>query len=109
MALTVAIICGGVKEGIEKWCSRLMPSLLIILVALTIFVLTLDGAMDGVEAYLIPDFSQVADPNLIISAMGQAFFSLSLGIGTMLIYGSYISDRENIVSLGWRFFFVCLP
>jgi NSS family neurotransmitter:Na+ symporter len=77
-----------------------MPSLLIILVALIIYVLTLDGAIEGVKAYLIPDFGRVTDPNLIISAMGQAFFSLSLGVGIMLTYGSYISDRENIVSLG---------
>lgn len=100
MLLTITIICGGVKQGIEKWCSRLMPSLLIILVLLIFYVLTLDGAMDGVRAYLVPDFSRVISPNLIISAMGQAFFSLSLGAGTMLIYGSYISDREDIVSLG---------
>jgi NSS family neurotransmitter:Na+ symporter len=98
--LTIAIICGGVKDGIEKWCSRLMPSLLFILVALIFYVLTLEGAMDGVKAYLIPDFARVTDPNIIIRAMGQAFFSLSLGVGTMLIYGSYVSDRGNIVSLG---------
>lgn len=100
MVLTISIICGGVKEGIEKWCSRLMPSLLVILLMLIGYVLTLDGATDGVKAYLIPDFSRVTNPKLIISAMGQAFFSLSLGVGTMLIYGSYVSDRENIVSLG---------
>ena len=99
-ALTIAIICGGVKQGIEKWCSRLMPSLVVILVALIFYVLTLDGAIDGVKAYLIPDFSQAINPNLIVSAMGQAFFSLSLGVGTMLIYGSYVNDRENLVSLG---------
>jgi len=100
MVLTIAIICGGVKQGIEKWCSRLMPSLLLILVMLIVYVLTLDGAIDGVKAYLIPDFSRAMNPNLIVSAMGQAFFSLSLGVGTMLIYGSYISDREDLVSLG---------
>ena len=100
MALTVSIICGGVKDGIEKWCSRLMPSLLVILVVLIFYVLTLDGAMDGVRAYLIPDFSRAMSPNLVISAMGQAFFSMSLGVGTMLIYGSYVSDRGNLVSLG---------
>jgi len=100
MVLTIAIICGGVKQGIEKWCSRLMPSLLLILVMLIFYVLTLDGAIDGVKAYLIPDFSRVMNPNLIISAMGQAFFSMSLGVGTMLIYGSYVSDREDLVSLG---------
>jgi len=100
MALTIAIICGGVKDGIEKWCSRLMPALLVILVVLIFYVLTLDGAMDGVRAYLIPDFSRAMSPNLVISAMGQAFFSLSLGVGTMLIYGSYVSDRGDLVSLG---------
>lgn len=100
MFLTVSIICGGVKDGIEKWSSRLMPSLLLILLLLIVYVLTLDGAMEGVEAYLIPDFSRATDPQLIISALGQAFFSMSLGVGTMLIYGSYISSRENLVSLG---------
>ena len=100
MVLTVSIICGGVKDGIEKWCSRLMPSLLVILVVLIFYVLTLDGAMDGVRAYLIPDFSRAINADLVISAMGQAFFSLSLGVGTMLIYGSYVSDRGNLVSLG---------
>ena len=100
MVITVAIICGGVKDGIEKWCSRLMPALLAILVLLIVYVLTLDGAIDGLEAYLIPDFSRATSPRLVISAMGQAFFSLSLGVGTMLIYGSYVSDRGNLVSLG---------
>jgi neurotransmitter:Na+ symporter, NSS family len=100
MILTVAIICGGVREGIEKWCTRLMPALIGILVLLIVYVLTLPGAGEGVRAYLVPDFSRVADPGLILSAMGQAFFSMSLGVGTMLIYGSYVSDRENLVSLG---------
>ncbi len=100
MSLTIAIICGGVKQGIEKWCSRLMPALIMILIALIVYVLTLEGATDGVRAYLVPDFSRVTDPNLIVGAMGQAFFSLSLGVGTMLIYGSYISERDDLVSLG---------
>jgi NSS family neurotransmitter:Na+ symporter len=99
MAISIAIICGGVKEGIEKWCSRLMPALLIILVLLIGYVLTLDGAMEGLKAYLVPDFSRAASPRLVISALGQAFFSLSLGVGTMLIYGSYVSDKGNLVSL----------
>jgi len=100
IGLTVTIICGGVKNGIEKWSTRLMPSLLIILFGLIIYVLTLDGAMEGVKAYLIPDFEAALSPSLIISALGQSFFSMSLGVGTMLIYGSYISQKENIVSLG---------
>lgn len=106
MTLTIAIICAGVKNGIEKWSSRLMPALLVILVMLTIYVMTLAGAGEGVKAYLVPDFSQAMDPNLIVSALGQAFFSMSLGVGTMLVYGSYISERENLVSLGRAVTFV---
>ena len=100
MGLTIAIISAGVKDGIEKWSERLMPALLVILVLLTIYVMTLDGAMEGVRAYLVPDFSRAIKFELIVSALGQAFFSMSLGVGTMLIYGSYISQKENLASLG---------
>ncbi|MEC8472544.1 MAG: sodium-dependent transporter, partial [Pseudomonadota bacterium] len=100
MLLTIYIISAGVKEGIEKWASRLMPSLIVILLLLIVYVLTLPGAMDGLRAYLIPDFSLIADPSLLVDAMGQAFFSLSLGVGTMLIYGSYISSNENLPTIG---------
>ena len=100
MVLTIAIICGGVQNGIEKWSERLMPSLFVILILLVVYVLTLDGAAEGVKTYLIPDFSRAMEPKLIVSAMGQAFFSMSLGVGTMLIYGSYVSDKADLVSLG---------
>ncbi len=100
MVGTILIICGGVKEGIEKWSTRLMPTLIVILLALIVYVLTLDGASEGIKAYLVPDFSAVLDITLIVNALGQAFFSLSLGVGTMLIYGSYVSEKENIISLG---------
>jgi len=56
--------------------------------------------MQGLEHYLVPDFSQMSDPKLIVSAMGQAFFSMSLGVGTMLIYGSYIRSDENLPLVG---------
>jgi NSS family neurotransmitter:Na+ symporter len=98
--LTVLIITAGVKDGIEKWASRLMPSLVSILLLLILYVFTLPGAVDGLRAYLIPDFSRVTDPQLLINAMGQAFFSLSLGVGTMLVYGSYISKDENLPVVG---------
>ncbi|MDK1289318.1 sodium-dependent transporter [Pseudoalteromonas umbrosa] len=98
--LTVAIISKGVENGIEKWSKRLMPALLFILFALIGYVLTQDGAMEGMKAYLVPDFSSILDPNLLVSALGQAFFSLSLGTSVMIIYGSYISKQENLVSLG---------
>lgn len=100
MALTVGIISEGVQQGIERWSSRLMPILLISLILLVIYVLTLDGAMAGLKVYLLPDFERALAPGLIIKALGSAFFSLSLGVGTMLIYGSYISDRENLPVLG---------
>lgn len=101
MLLTMLIISRGVQEGIEKWSTRLMPALIIILLLLLIYVFFQDGALKGLKVYLIPNFSRLADIDLIISALGAAFFSLSLGVGTMVIYGSYISKDENIVSLGF--------
>ncbi len=98
--MTIGIITGGVKAGIEKWSTRLMPALLVMMLLLIVYVLTLEGASEGLKAYLLPDFSKITDPNLIFSALGQSFFSLSLGVGTMLVYGSYIADKENLVKLG---------
>ena len=98
--LTILIVAAGVKNGIEKWSTRLMPTLLVILVALAIYVLTLDGAMEGLKVYLLPDFSKVMHTQLFTSALGQAFFSLSLGVGSMLVLASYTSKKENLVRLG---------
>jgi neurotransmitter:Na+ symporter, NSS family len=101
MGLTIVIVLAGVRQGIEKWGRRLMPSLFGILLMLIIYVLTLEGAREGLAAYLVPDFSKALEPGLIVAALGQAFFSLSLGVGTMLIYGSYLSPRENLSTVGW--------
>ena len=98
--LTVMIISAGVEKGIEKWSSRLMPSLFLLMIGLILYVLTQEGAMAGLKHYLVPDFSQITDPQLIVSAMGQAFFSMSLGVGTMLVYGSYIRADENLPTVG---------
>lgn len=100
MGLTVFIIGKGVEDGIEKWSKRLMPLLLILMIILTIYVMTLAGAMEGLKVYLQPDLSQVMHPDLLISALGQAFFSLSIGTSVMVIYGSYVGKNENLVSLG---------
>jgi len=100
MILTALVISAGVEQGIEKWSRRLMPSLLALLVSLIGYVLLQEGSADGLKHYLVPDFSQMADPELIVSALGQAFFSMSLGVGTMLIYGSYLSSHENITRVG---------
>ncbi|MFT6365184.1 MAG: NSS family neurotransmitter:Na+ symporter [Bacteroidia bacterium] len=100
VCLTVGIISSGVQAGIERWSARLMPMLLVSLILLVAYVLTLDGAMEGLKVYLLPDFSRVLSADLIIGALGAAFFSLSLGVGTMLVYGSYIGDNENLPLLG---------
>ena len=100
MFLTSGIIAEGVHDGIERWSSRLMPILITTLFLLVGYVLTLDGAIDGLKVYLLPDFSAALKPQLIVSALGAAFFSLSLGAGTMLIYGSYIPDQGKLPSLG---------
>lgn len=99
-AFTILIIARGVEEGIEAWSTRLMPLLFIILVGLIGYVLTQPGASAGLKAYLVPDVARLSDPGLILSAMGQAFFSLSLGVGTMLIYGSYLRDTDNLPRMG---------
>ncbi|WOI35714.1 sodium-dependent transporter [Alteromonas sp. CI.11.F.A3] len=100
MALTAFIVVGGVKAGIEKWSVRLMPTLVILILALIIYVSLQPGASDGWSAYLVPDFTRILDPDLLIDAMGQAFFSMSLGVGTMLVYGSYLSKKENLPTIG---------
>ena len=98
--LTIIVIRAGVEQGIEKWSCRLMPSMLLLMAALIIYVALQEGASEGLRLYLVPDFSQISDPKLIASALGQAFFSLSLGVGTMLIYGSYLSPNENLPTMG---------
>ena len=99
--LTILIVSGGVSNGIEKWSKRFMPLLFVLFAILVVYVLTLDGAAEGVSVYLLPDFDKIFDPKLLTNAMGQAFFSLSLGVGGMLVYGSYINKNANLVKLGW--------
>jgi Na+-dependent transporters of the SNF family len=88
--ISIWIVARGVSQGIEAWSTRLMPTLAILLIALIVYVLNQPGAGEGLRVYLLPEFSRVLDPALLLSAMGQAFFSLSLGVGTMLVYGSYL-------------------
>ncbi|MAA61894.1 sodium-dependent transporter [Idiomarina loihiensis] len=96
MLLTVYVVRSGVNNGIERWSRRLMPLLFILLIGMSAYILTQDGAIQGLKMYLLPDFSTITDPNLIIRAMGQAFFSLSLGVCVMMTYGAYLSNSENI-------------
>ena len=98
--LTYLVVSAGVREGIERWSRRLMPSLVVLFLVLIGYVLFQPGALEGLKIYLVPDLAKTLHPDLIISAMGQAFFSLSLGVGTMLIYGSYLSHSENLPAVG---------
>jgi len=97
MWVCIAIVLRGIHGGIEKACDILMPTLVFFLFLLMFRSLTLDGAMEGVTFYLSPDFSKI-NSNTILIALGQAFFSLSLGMGCMITYGSYLSDKENLTS-----------
>ncbi|MFQ5752683.1 MAG: sodium-dependent transporter [bacterium] len=97
MFITMLILFGGVKSGIERWSKILMPILLIILVLLVIRAITLDGAEKGLAFYLQPKWYELTGRG-VIAAVGQAFFSLSLGMGTMITYGSYLAKKENLIS-----------
>ncbi|AMX01783.1 sodium-dependent transporter [Microbulbifer thermotolerans] len=90
-----AILAMGVKDGIERASKTLMPMLFIMLLGLVIFVLTRENAMLGVKYYLIPDFAKI-DSAVVSKAMAQAFFSLSLGMGIMITYGSYMKRGDSI-------------
>ena len=95
LILIFVILLGGVKGGIERLARVLMPTLAVMLVLLTLFVLTLDGAMVGIRYYLVPDFSQM-NLSVVNGALSQAFFSLSLGMGILITYGSYFSREDNV-------------
>ncbi len=96
MAITAFIVVKGVQKGIEKASKIMMPTLFIILISLIIYSLTLPNAMDGIRFYLLPDFSEISLQTLY-SAMGQAFFSLSLGMGALITYGSYVEKNQNVL------------
>lgn len=97
MATTAFVVSRGISGGIEKAAKMLMPTLIVMILAMVIYGMTLDNAMDGVRFYLVPDFSKI-NASVIFNAMGQAFFSLSLGMGALITYGSYVNKKENIVS-----------
>lgn len=94
--LSLYVVCQGLEQGIEKWSRRLMPLLLAMLLLLTLYMLLQPGAGAGLKAYLIPDFSHLLRGEVLIGALGQSFFSLSLGAAVMMIYGSYLSRQASI-------------
>lgn len=101
LIITAAILLGGVRQGIERATRIMMPALFLILIVLAVRALTLPGASEGLRYYLAPDVSKMS-VSVLNAAMGQAFFSLSLGMGCMITYGSYLSKGTNITtSAAW--------
>lgn len=95
IALTHIIIISGVKEGIERASKVMMPVLFLILIALCVRSATLPGASEGLSFLFNPDFSKI-DSSVVLSAMGQAFFSLSIGMGCLITYASYFGKQTNL-------------
>ncbi len=93
--LTAAFILGGVKKGIESSAKIMMPLLFLLLIALAIRAMTLPGASEGLIFLFKPDFSKI-NGSVLLSALGQTFFSLSLGMGCLLTYGAYCSKDMNL-------------
>lgn len=93
--ITVFILMSGVQKGIERAAKILMPALFFMLIALTLFVLTRDNAFAGVKYYLVPDIAKI-NGQVISAALSQAFFSLSLGMGILITYGSYMDKGADL-------------
>ncbi len=94
---TIVIVAFGIKGGIEKFSKVMMPVLFVIVIAIAVYSVTLPGAGVGLEYLFKPDFSKIT-PQACASALGQAFFSLSIGMGCIITYGSYVAKGENIMS-----------
>lgn len=95
--LTGFVVFKGVANGIEKYTKILMPLLVLILIVLGVYTLTLDKAGEGLAFLFKPDFSKITG-SVLVSALGQAFFSLSMGMGVLITYGSYIKKDDNMVT-----------
>ena len=99
MAMVAGIVLGGIKNGIERFSKVAMPVLLGLILFIVVYSLTLPGSMAGLRYLLKPDFSKLT-ADAYAAALGQAFFSLSLGVGTVLTYASYVKKEENLVVSG---------
>lgn len=106
LAMICAVVIGfvvcsfGLQKGVEKVTKFMMSSLFVIMIVLVIRAVTLDGALEGLKFYLLPDFSKIAEKgilNTIFAALGQSFFTLSIGIGSLAIFGSYIGKDRSLL------------
>ena len=95
IGVTFVTVLTGVQKGIEKVSKFMMPVLVLLTIAVTIYSITLPGAMEGVAYYFKPDFSKFSIET-VLAAMGQMFYSMSLAMGIMVTYGSYMGKKENL-------------
>lgn len=98
--LTILIVQGGVEKGLERWSKVLMPLLVLMILVVIVRSVSLPGALAGLEYYLKPDFSKITG-QVVLKALGQAFFSLSVGWGIMITYGSYMPKTQSIAAGGF--------
>ncbi|MBQ7279200.1 MAG: sodium-dependent transporter [Bacteroidales bacterium] len=94
--IAMAVIMGGVRNGIEAVSKILMPLLVLLLLALCVYALSMPGSAKGLSYLLLPDFSKI-NAEAVLAALGQALFSLSVGIGMMIVYGGYIPNEDNLL------------
>lgn len=99
LLLTAVIVSAGVKSGIERFNKLSLPLLFLFIVIIAVYSVTLPGAGEGVRFLVKPDFSRIT-PSIAAEAMGQGFFSLSLGVGTILTYSSYMKKEDNLLKAG---------
>ena len=99
LAISCLIVAGGVKKGIETFSKVSIPLLFILIVGLAIYSVTLKGGSEGIDYMLKPDWGKVS-ARTFVNAIGQSFYSISLGMGIIITYASYISKKENIVFSG---------
>ena len=97
IVLTIVVVAKGVQKGIEKTSKFMIPTLLILFIIIVIRSLSLDGAIEGVRFLLVPDFSKLTSESILF-ALGQAFFTLSLGVSVMVTYASYLPKTQNLPS-----------
>ena len=97
LLVTMLIVMVGIKDGIEKFSKVMMPLLFFIVIAIAVYSVTLPGAKAGLDYLFTPDFSKI-DAKACAAALGQAFFSLSLGFGAIMTYASYVDKKENIMT-----------
>ncbi|WP_163102455.1 sodium-dependent transporter [Peribacillus alkalitolerans] len=96
LLITILVVAKGVQAGIERASKLMMPALFILFIVLIVRSLTLDNALEGVKFFLAPSFSSITSESILF-AMGQSFFSLSVGVSVMVTYSSYLSKKESLI------------